>query len=89
MPRVSSFYGIVIYMYFDEIRHEGRPHFHAVYRGREASIDIRDLSVLAGALLPRAFRMVSEWAGVHRLELIEDWERARRGQKLISISPLP
>jgi hypothetical protein len=29
MPRISSFYGIVIWMYFDEPQHEGRPHFHA------------------------------------------------------------
>lgn len=38
MPRISSFYGIVIYLYYDEARHEGRPHFHAVYRGQEGRL---------------------------------------------------
>jgi hypothetical protein len=28
MPRVSAFYGIVITMYFDETRHQGRAQFH-------------------------------------------------------------
>jgi len=88
MPRISSFYGIVIYLYYDEARHEGRPHFHAVYRGREASIDIRDRGVMAGSLPPRALRLVNEWAELHQAELLEDWERARLGQALAPIAPL-
>jgi hypothetical protein len=40
MPRISAFYGIVIWMYHDESPHPGRPHFHAGYGGDEASIDI-------------------------------------------------
>jgi len=27
MPRISAFYGIVIWTYHDEIHHRGRPHF--------------------------------------------------------------
>ncbi len=40
MPRISAFYGIVIWMYHDEAHHGGRPHFHASYGGDEATIDI-------------------------------------------------
>lgn len=76
-------------MYFDEARHEGRPHFHAVYRGDEASIDLRDGSVLAGAIPPRALRLVGERADLHRHELLDNWERARRAETLVSIAPLP
>lgn len=43
MPRISAFYGIVIWMYHDEVHHLGRPHFHATYGGDEASIDIERL----------------------------------------------
>jgi hypothetical protein len=89
LPRISAFYGIVIRMYFDEARHEGRPHFHAIYRGDEASIDLRDASVLAGRIPPRALRMVVEWADLHRDELSANWERARRAETLASIAPLP
>ncbi|MCB1174747.1 MAG: DUF4160 domain-containing protein [Leptospiraceae bacterium] len=35
MPRISEFYGLVIYMYwFDTDRHK-LPHFHVRYQGQE------------------------------------------------------
>lgn len=89
MPRISSFYGIVIWMYHDEARHLGRPHFHARYADDEASIDIEDLALLAGRIPPRALRLVVEWARSHQAELAENWDRARRHQPLQSIDPLP
>jgi hypothetical protein len=88
MPRISSFYGIVIWMYHDEIHHRGRPHFHASYGEDEASIDIESLVVIAGELRPRAGRLVAEWARTHQAELRENWERARRHEPLQRIDPL-
>lgn len=52
MPRISAFYGIVIWMYHDEAHHGGRPHFHASYGGDEATVDIENLATLAGGLPP-------------------------------------
>lgn len=66
MPRISAFYGIVIWMYHDEAHHRGRPHFHATYGDDEASLDIENLEVIAGELPPRAGRLVVEWARAHR-----------------------
>ncbi len=43
MPRISEFFGIVIYMYW---RDHGPPHFHAIYAEEEALISIDGLSVL-------------------------------------------
>jgi hypothetical protein len=88
MPRISAFYGIVIWMYHDEIHHRGRPHFHATYGDDEASIDIDTLSVLAGELPPRALRLIVEWAGDHQDELRENWRRARSHQPLRRVEPL-
>lgn len=88
MPRISAFYGIVIWMYHDEIHHRGRPHFHATYGDDEASIDVETLAVLAGGLPPRATRLVVEWARAHQAELRENWERARRHEALEPIDPL-
>ena len=88
MPRISTFYGIVIWMYHDEGHHLGRSHFHATYGGDEASIDIEDLEVIAGQLPPRALRLVIEWARSHQAELRENWDRARRHQPLEPIEPL-
>jgi len=69
MPRISEFYGVVIAMYFAE---HGVPHFHALYAGREASIAIETLEILAGSLPDRAVRLVREWARLHRAELMLD-----------------
>lgn len=88
MPRISSFYGITIWMYHDEIHHLGRPHFHARYGEAEASIDLESLVIIAGDLPPRARRLVVEWAAVHQLELRENWARARHHQRLEPIEPL-
>jgi hypothetical protein len=86
VPRISSFYGIVITMYYAE---HGVPHFHALYAGEDASIAIETLDILAGSLHDRALRLVREWAELYRLELEADWERARAGQPLERIPPLP
>jgi hypothetical protein len=88
MPQISSFYGITIWMYYDEIHHPGRPHFHARYGDTEASIDIEGLAIIAGELPPRARRLVAEWAVAHRDELRDNWRRARSHQPLMSIAPL-
>ncbi|MEK6229634.1 MAG: DUF4160 domain-containing protein [Actinomycetota bacterium] len=88
MPRISAFYGIVIWMYHDEIHHRGRPHFHAGYGDDEASIDIESLDVIAGGLPPRAKRLVVEWGRAHQAELRENWSRARSHQPLQPIDPL-
>jgi hypothetical protein len=37
MPRISTFYGIVIAIYYDD---HAPPHFHALYSGSEAVIRI-------------------------------------------------
>ena len=89
VPRISAFYGIVIWMYHDEIHHLGRPHFHARYGEDEASIEIETLSLLAGELPPRALRLVVEWVREHQEELEQNWARARRHEPLQWLDPLP
>jgi hypothetical protein len=86
MPRISTFYGIIITMYWRERDHPV-PHFHASYSGHEASIAI-DGTILGGSLPPRALRLVQEWAQLHRDELLANWEQARDFQPLDPIPPL-
>lgn len=88
MPRVSSFYGISIWMYYDEAHHLGRPHFHARYGEAEASVAIEELAIIAGDLPPRAKRLVIEWAAIRKPELRKNWSRARNHQPLAPIEPL-
>jgi hypothetical protein len=85
VPRISAFYGIVIYMYH---RDHGAPHFHAVYAGQEAVISVRTLRVLEGRLPPRALTLVRTWARRHRQELARNWDLARANRSLRQIEPL-
>jgi len=87
VPRISSFYGITIWMYWNE-GHHARPHFHARYGGWGASVDL-DGELIAGSLPRRAALLVADWALLHRDELAANWERARRGENLAPIDPLP
>jgi len=85
VPRISEFFGIAIYMYFND---HLPPHFHAEYGGLEAVYTIDSLDTLRGQLPRRAHGMVVEWALAHRAELRADWIRAREQQPLEQIEPL-
>jgi hypothetical protein len=89
VPRLSSIYGISVWIYYDEIQHRGRPHFHVRYADADASFDIESLSLLAGGLPRHEIRLVRQWARAHQEELRDNWERARQHQPLKSIEPLP
>lgn len=86
MPRVSAFYGVVIYMYWNERDHPVA-HFHAYHAGRRASVSV-DGTVLAGSLDARALQFVREWAKLRSEEIVANWERARKNEPLLSIDPL-
>jgi hypothetical protein len=86
MPRVSSFYGIVIYMYRPD---HPPPHFHAQYGEHLAQVAMDSLEVISGSLPPRALRLTREWAGLHADELRANWKLAQALEPLVSIAPLP
>ncbi len=85
MPRLSEFYGILIYMYW---RDHNPPHFHGIYSGDEALVRISDGSVLAGSLPNTALRLVLEWATLHHEELVANWYRAQTPESLVPIDGL-
>lgn len=86
MPRISSFYGIVITMYFDD---HAPPHFHARYGEYDAQVLIESAQILHGRLPRRALGLVREWVELHREELAANWERAHSDEPLVTIDPLP
>jgi Domain of unknown function (DUF4160) len=85
VPRICSFFGIVIEMYFGD---HPPPHFHARYGGEAAKIEIATGGVLAGSLSKRALRLVREWTEQHREELEANWERVVKSDQPESIEPL-
>jgi len=84
MPEISRFFGIVVTMYYDE---HGRPHFHARMGDDEVSVEIENLKV-RGEFPGTGLRLVLDWAELHRAELLENWDRARRGLPLVPVEPL-
>lgn len=85
MPRLSEFYGIVIYMYWGD---HNPPHFHAIYGGDEALVVIADGTFLAGSLPRTAARLEAEWTQLRRDDLIANWERAQVLDSLLPVDPL-
>ena len=85
MPEISRCFGIVVTMFHND---HLPPHFHVRYQGRRAVIAIEDLTLLRGTIAARAYGLVVEWALIHRAELLEDWQLARRAQPLKRIDPL-
>jgi hypothetical protein len=86
MPTISTFYGILIRMFFND---HTPPHFHARYREFEATIDIGTLQILQGELPSRALQLVQERAIIHREELRHDWQLCRKNAQPSKIEPLP
>ena len=84
MPTVSRFYGIIIYMYWQE---HAPPHFHAKYNGQEISVEIESGKV-TGSLPKRALTMVETWRKLHVGDLMADWEKAEQRKALDPIAPL-
>jgi hypothetical protein len=85
MPEICRFFGMVIAMYHSD---HPPPHFHVRYGRHRAVVDIASLAVIAGGLPPRALGLVTEWAALHKAELLDGWERARRHLPPGRIAPL-
>ena len=85
MPKISEFFGIKIYIYWDD-HHPA--HFHAKYAGDDAQMNIETLTVMRGKLPPRAMGLVIEWATLHQKELKKAWEQAVAQKKVGKIEPL-
>jgi uncharacterized protein DUF4160 len=85
MPIISTFFGIMIRMFYSE---HGIPHFHAEHQGQRASFTF-DGELLAGSMQSRtALRLIKEWSLAHQGELTENWSRMAAGEPLEGIAPL-
>ena len=85
MPTISQFYGIKVYIFFDD---HNEPHFHAYYGEFEVEVSIKTGEVIVGKLPPRAMKLVNDWMKDHKSELLENWQLAEEHKKLKSIKPL-
>jgi hypothetical protein len=84
MPCISSFYGLLIYMYGDD---HNPPHFHVNYGGKWSVFDF-DGNLTEGELPVAKQKLVSAWVEIHRDELIANWELTKNKEVPAKILPL-
>lgn len=85
MPQISTFFGIIVRMYFGD---HPPPHFHAEHQGEHATFDF-DGNLLRGKITSRtARRLIELWALQHRRELELNWRSIEQGRPLNRIAPL-
>jgi hypothetical protein len=70
MPEISRFYGIIVFMFFND---HNPPHFKVSYGEFEANILIENGNLLNGDLPLSKMKLVQAWAEIHKTELLEMW----------------
>jgi methyl coenzyme M reductase subunit C-like uncharacterized protein (methanogenesis marker protein 7) len=87
MPLISSFYGILIYIYSEEKAKHHLPHFHAEYAEYTAVYDLEG-HLLAGELPRKQNKYVSAWIEIHQEELKAAWTAWQKFGETIKIEGL-
>lgn len=85
MPLLSEFFGIKIYIYWDD---HFPPHFHAEYNGIEILVDINSNNVIKGVFPSNKLKLILAWAEIHHEELLSCWELAKNNKMPAKIEPL-
>ncbi len=88
MPVISTFYGMVVLMFYFDNKKHNRPHIHVQYGEFEVVLSINEGDVLEGDFPISRMKLIQAWIEIHREELLEDWELAVTGQKVNKIEPL-
>jgi len=88
MPSISTFYGIIIYMYFMDNKQHKLPHIHVKYQGDEVVISIPDGNILEGSISKPKMKLLQAWIEIHKDELVANWELAVSGEQPYKIEPL-
>ncbi|MCA0365583.1 MAG: DUF4160 domain-containing protein [Bacteroidetes bacterium] len=70
MPEISRFFGIVVYMFFND---HNPPHFKVKYGEFEANILIENGGLLNGDFPVSKLKLVAAWAEIHKVELLKMW----------------
>ena len=88
MPVISMFYGLIISMYYLDIKQHKLPHIHVRYGEMEAVYVIPNGELLEGNLPANKNKLVLAWIEIHQEDLMADWQLASTGNKIFRIEPL-
>ena len=70
MLETSRFYGIIVFMFFND---HNPPHFKVKYAEFEANILIENGNLLNGDLPVSELKLVQAWTEIHKEELLQMW----------------
>ena len=87
MPSISSFYGIIIRMYFQDNDRHKMPHIHVYFAEDEAVFDLTG-EIIAGDFPKKQAVYVKAWCLLHEEELSANWKLAVNGEEVYRIEPL-
>ena len=87
MPLISSFFGILIYMFKEKNSLHKKPHIHAVYSGDKISI-ASDGEILAGKLPGKQQKIVEAWVALREDEINAAWIALNENSEVIKIKGL-
>src|SRR2546428_5185508 len=85
VPIISTFFGIIIRMFFDD--HEPR-HFHAEHQGQTATLTSPVDSWSEVSVPEQLVGSSASAARAQQSELEENWKRAQKLQPLNQVAPL-
>lgn len=87
MPRISEFFGIVVYMYWYDNKRHHVPHIHVRFQNNWAVFDLNG-NCLAGDIGKRASLLTRDFIEERRAELKNAWNKALTGKELPWIKPI-
>lgn len=87
MPRISEFFGIVVYMYWFDTNNHKSPHIHVRFQNQWSVFDLEG-NLLEGAISNRARRLTEDFIIERKQELKEAWKKAIEGKDLPWVKPI-
>lgn len=87
MPIVSQFYGVIVRMYYDDMKQHNTPHIHVQYEESKAIYDFNAFC-LKGKLPNKQSKMVEAWILIHSEELQLLWKLMQENNEFFNIEPL-
>lgn len=87
MPLISSFFGILIYMFKEKNSPHNKPHVHAVFAGDRMSI-AADGEILAGQLPRKQQKYVEAGVALREDEINAAWIALNENDEIIKVKGL-
>ena len=87
MPLISSFFGILVYIFKEKGSPHNKPHIHAVYAGDKVSIASNG-EVLAGQLPRKQQKYVEAWVALREDEINAAYQALNENDEVIRIKGL-